>query len=532
MADDLASTVVVLAPSENDSLVATAVLRESGFKAIVAENLAALCSRIETPVGAIILADESLFGDDLERLQGILSRQDSWSDLPIILIGSRTGMKASEFFSTSGNISLLERPFSRTALVRAVDVALRARKKQYQVKELLEQQVRATRTRDEFFATLSHELRTPLSIMLGWIEIMRSDTCDPATTASALEILERNARVQKSLIDDLLDMSRIITGKMRFDFVHLDFGALLKTIVAGFQPEADAKSVALSISLPDMAFSIEGDAQRLMQAISNLISNAVKFTSSGGKVKVALVERDGAYQLQVEDNGKGIDPQFLPSIFDRLKQEDMSSTRSHGGLGLGLAIAYHIIEAHRGTLSAFSEGRGKGTRMTLTIPKSNILSVRTPSIDPAPMARSLRGTRVLVVDDSPDILALLEILLGQVEAEVRSVESATQALEELEKFKPDVLVSDIGMPNIDGYQLIKTIRARSAERGGQTPAVALTAYARDEERLKAIQSGFQMHISKPISNKELISAITVLTSSKSMPKQKALLQTSHLSTLH
>jgi len=504
-------SVVILAPSENDSFIASRVLQEAGFETETVETLTDLCNQLEKSVGALVIADEALKGDDVERLQRLLERQASWSDLPVILMTSASNTMASHLFSSSGNISILERPFSRTTLVRSVDVALRARKKQYQVRDLLTEQIQAGQARDEFFATLSHELRTPLSVILGWLDVLRNNSKNPVVYSNALDVFERNVQMQKKLIDDLLDISRIITGKMHFELAVLDLGALLRSIFNSFQPQAFDKRLSFHLNLEEKTFPVFGDEQRLSQALTNLISNAFKFTPTGGQINVSLGSKDESLFLSIEDSGSGIDPAFLPFIFDRLKQEDMTSTRLHGGMGLGLAIASHIVEAHHGQISAVSDGRGKGTTLKVSLPRSHVESFKSPSTNIITDVRSLRGKKILAVDDCLDILDLLQFVLSETEAEVHSVESANQALSELDTFKPDVILSDIGMPNMDGYQLIQAIRARPAEKGGQTPAIALTAYARDEERVRALRAGFQMHISKPISNTELISAIASLS---------------------
>lgn len=509
--NNLQNMIVVLAPSENDATLACEVLREAGFWAQPVADLSELCDRIQDTPGAIVIADEALLGEETERLQELLSAQESWSDLPIVLLASQAGLVASDFFSASGNICLLERPFSREALSRAVDVAIRARVKQYQIRDLIREQVRGAQLRDEFFASLSHELRTPMSVILGWIDVLRSGPVDPEILRTGLEILERNARVQKGLIDDLLDMSRIITGKMNFEMAATDITALLQTTVVGFQPEARAKKIELVLHSPESAAFITADAQRLMQAVGNLISNSIKFTSEGGRIEIMLTENDKNVEITVTDNGIGIDPSFLPAIFGRLNQEDMSARRKHGGLGLGLAITSHIVEGHSGKILATSEGKGKGTRVGVRLPKAEAKVLPTKLEDVSRrVPNSLKGVKVLAVDDSHDILNLLELFLGRVDAEVHSVDSAHSALKALEEFKPDVILSDIGMPNMDGYQLIRTIRRLSKEKGGEIPAVALTAYARDEERSNALRAGFQVHVSKPISKHELISAISQL----------------------
>ena len=513
MSDAVASSteVLILAPSLDDAKVAVEVLRDAGIAASPCVSIDALTERIRSGCGAVVIAEEGMETDEIGRLQRALANQEPWSDIPVLILSGSRAKPAFEVFARSGNISILERPFSRLTLIRAIEVALRARRQQYQVRDLLEDQRIATVRRDEFFATLSHELRTPLNVILGWIEILKSGRLDEAGRDEAIEILERNAKMQKGLIDDLLDISRIVTGKMFFDPEPISIRKMLETMVASFGPRAAEKGINLAVRIPEGEFVVRGDEQRLAQVIANLLTNSIKFTPEGGRVELQLKSLGAQLQICVSDTGQGIDPEFLPQIFDRLKQEDMSTTRSHGGLGLGLAIANHIVREHEGTLEAHSEGRGKGTTMTVTLPALINERPREEASAPADShLHSLKGVRVLVVDDSPDILQLIRLWLGKADAVVKLTSSANEALEALGSFGPDVLLSDIGMPDIDGYQFIAKVRGRPAAQGGRVPAVALTAYARDEERVRALDAGFQMHISKPISSQQLISAVAQL----------------------
>ena len=505
--------VLVLAPTFDDSKVAVMVLEEAGIKACACDSLDTLTEKITAGCGAVVIAEEALKIDELSIMQRALANQATWSDLPVIILSAAKASPSFEVFAKSGNISILERPFSRLTLVRSVEVALRARRQQYQVRDLLEEQRQATERRDEFFATLSHELRTPLNVILGWLEILKSGKLDENSQQEALEVLERNARIQKGLIDDILDISRIVTGKMFFDPAALSVQKMLESMVASFNPKAQEKGIDLHVQIPAGEFVVMADEQRLAQVMSNLLTNAIKFTPQGGKVAIDVVTAGQNLEITVADNGQGIDPQFLPHIFDRLKQEDMSTTRSHGGLGLGLAIAHYIVQEHKGTLQATSAGRGRGAVMKVTLPLFYLgikEVVKSETTDNLP--QSLKGVRVLVVDDSPDILQLIQVWLKKAEAEVKLANSAKEALETIGNYYPHVLLSDIGMPDIDGYQLIAKVRALSDSKVGNVPAVALTAYARDEERKRALNAGFQMHISKPISSGQLISAVAQLAS--------------------
>lgn len=504
-----ADAVLVLGPTATDSNVAVDVLQDAGLNAIACKNLGHLCDVMLSGCGALVIAEEALHVEEVLLLQNALSDQEPWSDIPVILLTNGNNQKATEAFPRSGNISLLERPFARLTLIQAAVVALRARHKQYQVRDLLEQQAQATQKRDEFFATLSHELRTPLNVILGWLDILKNEDRDSQTFDSALEILDRNANIQKGLIDDLLDISRIVTGKLIFDFKSISLTDTIRSTTSAFIPRAAAKNINVDIGLPNETLAVMADEQRLSQVVSNLLTNAIKFTPEGGKIRVSLIKHQDRCTLTVQDTGQGVDPAFLPHIFDRLKQEDMSTTRNHGGLGLGLAIAAHIVEEHKGMIQAHSLGRGQGMTVSVSLPVlTQKISVPMVQEEIELTPNLLSGVRVLVVDDSLDILFLLRMWLEKAGAEVKLTHSAAEVLQEIDSFKPHVFVSDIGMPEVDGYQLISKIRSLQTSACKDVPAIALTAYAREEEKARALNTGFQMHISKPISNYQLVTAVS------------------------
>ncbi|HEY4573986.1 MAG TPA: response regulator [Thermoanaerobaculia bacterium] len=392
---------------------------------------------------------------------------------------------------------------------------------------VLEQQARkqaeeANRTKDEFLATLSHELRTPLNAILGWVQVLRSGKLDPTAAARALETIERNARVQAQLIADLLDVSRIITGKLRLDFKPVDLRRIIDAALDSVRPAADAKGIQLEVSIAPLASPVLGDADRLQQVIWNLLSNSIKFTSRGGRVDVRLREADANAVIQVSDTGIGIRPDFLPYVFDRFRQAEGSITRTHGGLGLGLSIVRHLIELHGGTAEVESEGEGKGATFTVRLPLRAELT--EDPLDSTAVGHSLfskpdllSGVRVVVVEDEADTRELLVMALQQCGAEVAAYGSAPEALAALDRAVPDVLLSDIGMPVQDGYDLIHKLRARGPGRGGDVPAAALTAYARAEDRLRALEAGYQTHLTKPVDPSELISTVARLAGRRVAP---------------
>ena len=371
----------------------------------------------------------------------------------------------------------------------------------------------ANRIKDEFLATLSHELRTPLTSLLGWSSVLREAKRDEKIMHQGLEAIDRNARVQAQLIDDLLDVSRIVSGKLNLDVRPLDLASVARAAINVVRPAADAKGITLDYSDEPGLGAISADSARLHQVIWNLLSNAVKFTPHGGKISVR-VDRDGSdARVTVSDTGQGIEAEFLPRVFDRFRQADSSTTRSFGGLGLGLAIVRHLVELHGGTVSAHSDGLNKGATFTATFP---LLADRTEPVavahceQPSTDSRSLDGLRVLLVDDEPEARQIISTVITRTGAEVKACTSAHEALAKLMEWRPDVILSDIAMPDEDGYSFIGRVRSLPREKGGETPAAALTAYARDVDRRQALDAGYQMHIAKPIAASQLITMIARL----------------------
>ena len=370
----------------------------------------------------------------------------------------------------------------------------------------------ANRMKDEFLATLSHELRTPLTSLLGWSSVLREAKREEKVLNQGLEAIDRNARVQAQLIDDLLDVSRIVSGKLNLDVRPLEISSVTRAAINVVRPAADAKNITLDYSAEPGLGAISADSGRLHQIIWNLLSNAVKFTPQGGEITIRT-EQDGTHaKITVTDTGQGIDPEFLPRVFDRFRQADSSTTRSFGGLGLGLAIVRHLVELHGGTVSAESAGIGKGATFSATFP---LLTGRAEPIAHsgeicAAEMRSLDGLRVLLVDDEAEAREIISTVIGRTGAEVQTCISASDALTKLAEWRPDVILSDIAMPEEDGYSFIGKVRSLPRDKGGETPAAALTAYARDEDRVQALAAGYQMHIAKPIGASQLVNMVAKL----------------------
>ena len=532
--------VLLLTPTGADTEVAARLLTAAGIVPAPCASIADLCEEIDRGAGAIVVAEEALISDDASVLIDRLGAQPPWSDIPVVVLTLRANegrsiVEITELFQSVGNMVLLERPFSSATLLVTIDMALRARRKQYTVRSVLEsEQVakeerenlliaeraaraeaeRASRMKDEFLATVSHELRTPLNAILGWSQLVRRESMDEADRRHGLETIERNARAQTQLIEDLLDMSRIVSGKLRLDVQPVEPSTFIEAAVETVRPAAEAKGIRLVEVLDPSAGPVSGDPSRLQQVVWNLLSNAIKFTPRGGRVEVVLRRVDSQVELSVDDTGCGIRADFLDHVFERFRQFDGSTTRQFGGLGLGLAIVKHLVELHGGTVRAASPGEGLGSTFTVMLP---VTAVRSRPDRVRPDFRleldgverdtpSLRGVKVLAVDDEPDARELVTRMLADCGADVRSSGSAAEALRELEQFSPDVLISDIGMPVMDGYELLRHVRSL----GGRIPAIALTAFARSEDRTRALRAGYLAHVAKPVEPAELIATVASL----------------------
>lgn len=389
---------------------------------------------------------------------------------------------------------------------------------------LYRQAEESSRLKEEFLATISHELRTPLSAILGWARMLRLGQLSEENVSKALDTIERNARAQAQLVDDLLDVSRIITGKLRMDVRPADPNSFIDAAVEAVKPAADAKGVRMQKVVDTGAISIPGDPVRLQQVVWNLLSNAIKFTPRGGRVQIRSERVNSHLEIVVSDTGQGISPEFLPHVFDRFRQADQKTSRQHGGMGLGLAIVRHLVELHGGTVSASSDGEGQGATFTVMLPISPVYQVDSSGGRVHPAARDLLppndstdrldGFNILVVDDEADTRELLRQGLEYCGARVKVVGSAAEALEALRGPLPDILISDIGMPGTDGYDLIRQVRKLPVSQGGKIAAIALTAYTRVEDRLQALRAGYDMHVPKPVELAELVAVAASVTRRK------------------
>lgn len=420
-----------------------------------------------------------------------------------------------------GTLTIIEDVTERVARESELQAQVEERSRLLSSEKLARNEAeRANRLKDEFLATISHELRNPLNAILGWAHMMRLGNLTAANTERAVETIYRNAKSQSQLVADLLDVSRIISGKLRLEVRTVDLISIVTAAVDSIRPAADAKNIRLQTMLDPAAGPISGDADRLQQIVWNLLTNAVKFTPKGGRIQVKVQRVNSHVEIVVTDSGIGISKEFLPYVFDRFRQADASTTRIHGGLGLGLSIVHQLVDLHGGTVSVSSEGEGKGATFTITLPFVGVITspqepeavhpthgVEVNSFEGLP---SLQGIRVLVVDDEQDTRELIEQVLKECGSEVITSRSAQEALTAIEEHRPDILISDLGMPDEDGYSLISKIRALPPERGGQIPAAALTAYARAEDRMRVLRSGFQFHLPKPVDSAELVTVVASL----------------------
>jgi PAS domain S-box-containing protein len=377
---------------------------------------------------------------------------------------------------------------------------------------------RINRLKDDFLATLSHELRTPLNAILGWAQMMGLGTLTAEEMKDAGRVIERNARTQKQLIEDLLDMSRIISGKLRLELQQLEPASFIDAAVETTRPAAAVKDIRIEKLIDPLAGPISGDPARLQQVVWNLLSNAVKFTPKQGRIQVRLERVDSHIEISVSDTGQGIDPAFLPHLFERFRQADASASRKHGGLGIGLAIAKEIVELHGGTIHAMSAGEGKGAEFVVELPLlvfRRRLEARVHPTAPSAIpidagSTELSGLKILFVDDEPDARGLVKRLLEECGAEVVTAESASQALELVTRYSPNLVISDVGMPEVDGYEFLRKLR-KSDHISATVPAIALTAFARSEDRTRALRAGYIHHVAKPIEPSELLATIAAVS---------------------
>ena len=499
----------------------TRILRRAGYDVIECGTGTEALQKTRELMPQLVLLDVQL--PDMSGLEVCrrIKEDAVTGTIPVIQISATfvTKEHAQEALKYGADIYLTE-PLEPRELETVVSVLLRLGHTEAGLREALAreraaraQAEEATQLKDEFLANLSHELRTPMNIIIGWAHLLRTGPLDDAQKQRATEAIERAARSQAQLIEDLLDVSRIVTGKFRLVMQDMDVGRVLQLASESLRLVAQAKQITLNVVRDEMDARINGDPDRLQQVFWNLLSNAVKFTPAGGRVDVHLQPATDQVSITVTDTGIGIDPEFLPFVFERFRQADSTSTRQHSGMGLGLAIVRHVVELHGGTVQADSAGEDQGSRFTVTLPRirqDQALKQKggLPAVPGS--GTTLPSVRVLLVEDDPDAREVTAAGLTKVGFEVHAVSGAIKALELLDVWVPDVVVSDIGMPGMDGYEFVKLLRARPAERGGKVAALALTAFAGLGDAARAHSSGYDEHLSKPITPDALARTIVAL----------------------
>ena len=518
---ELENRVLVLMPTGRDAALVCSSLEKADIKAQTCVDANDLEVKMSLGGGAILLAEEALKNGTLEHLVSSFNNHPVWSDIPVVIFAANAlnSEKLSATVGTRLNATIVERPIRITMLISAVRGALRARERQYQTRDLLNQLEEADHQKDLFLATLSHELRTPLNSMLGWINLLRNNSEEQLDLEHGLDVIERNARTQSKLISDILFVSRAVAGKLEIANDVVDISSVAQTAADTILPATEAKNIRLETSIEKDLKTIAGDADRLQQVFLNLLTNAVKFTPPEGQISISVKDDESYVEIEIADSGKGIKPEFLPFVFERFRQADNSYTRDVGGLGLGLAIVRHLVELHGGTVRAFSEGENKGASFTIKLPvaqkpEAHISSDQTDSPQIYSSDKMLKGVHVLLVEDDEDSREMLTVMFDQYAMKTTAVDSASAAFEAVQTVKPDILVSDVGLPGEDGYTLIRKIRQLAPERNGSIPAIALTGYASLQDRAQAIEAGYQEHLPKPVDLEILIEQIKNLLNNK------------------
>ena len=510
--------VLIFAPIGRDADLTREVLQRALIPCTVCESISTLTELLEADgCGAVLMTEEALDEPDFPKLVTLLEQQPPWSDIPLLLFAGAPGAemtgRAIRSIDTLRNVTLLERPIRLAAVLTAVRAALRSRGRQYEVRDLLvalhrarSQAESANRLKDEFLATLSHELRTPLNAILGWTSMLTRGQVEPSQFPRVFEALDRNAQSQAQLIADVLDVSRIITGKLQLQPTIVDVGDLIAQAQDAVRPAAVAKNITITVRDPAKCL-VHGDPDRLQQVFWNLLSNAIKFTPDEGSVTVNLTQDATSITVEVIDSGAGIAREFLPFVFDRFRQADQTTTRAYGGLGLGLSIVRHLTELHGGTVSVSSDGPGHGARFQVRLP-----AVKSNSYVPAPAPISsdgvrLEGQSILVVDDDESTREVVMTALESAQARVEVATSAAEARQRLEQHTPALIIADLGMPAEDGFSLMRGIRQGGAR---DVPAIALSAYADPASRDAALAAGFTAFLAKPTRPHTLVELVRTL----------------------
>jgi len=495
--------VVVVTPNPADNSLAAGFLTEEGIETRRCATLGELIPLIGPEIGCVVMVEEALVEPDLYILHAALQEQSPWSDLPLLLIAAQESMLAGlvqSLFPYSGNVTLLQRPIHPVSLVSAVNVALRARARQLQVRDLLAQRERAVRRRDEFLAMLAHELRNPLAPLWNSVHLLGTlDIADPLFL-KCRAMIDKQARHITRLVDDLLDASRLELGKVELRQKRIDLYENVAAAVESCATLTTSQGHKVNVRLPKPPLVVRADPVRLEQAIGNLVVNAAKFTPEGGNIDVEVAREGDLAVVSVTDNGVGIQPGMLESVFDLFTQDSVTLDRTRGGLGIGLTLVKRLVELHGGSIRAFSEGVGRGSRFEVRLPLDKSPAEKAPA--PA-VARETKAKRVLVIDDGTDTREALGMLLTTWNHEVLYAGSGTEGLDRAREMHPDIAIIDIGLPGLDGYQVARRIRREGSPWACQVRLIALTGYGQEDDRARALSAGFDVHVLKPVDPVEL-----------------------------
>jgi signal transduction histidine kinase len=489
--------LLVLAPTGRDAALCRDVLADAGVACVLCPDLPAVCRELADGAGALLLPEEALTGDGAAGLATVLAAQPPWSDLPVLVLtrGGADSPLAAQALAALGNVMLVERPVRVAALVSAVRVALRARRRQYQIREHLAEQAEADRRKDEFLAMLAHELRNPLAPLATTLHVLRRTAGLHADVTDAHALMDRQVRQMARLLDDLLDVSRITRGQVTLRLEPVDLANVIAGAVDTCRPLIDARGHTLTVGLPDEPVRLRADGARLTQVLANLLVNAAKYTEPGGQIGLSAAQDGGEVVIRVRDNGPGIAPDMLPRVFDLFAQADRTLDRSQGGLGIGLTLVKRLVELHGGLVEARSGGLGTGSEFVVRLPALAVAAVPPP---PPPNGHPVPSgpRRVLVVEDNPDAARSLATLLRLEGHDVRLASDGPQALAAAAESRPDVVLCDLGLPGMDGYAVAAALRAGPATAGVRL--VALTGYGQDADRRRSAAAGFDLHLTKPV----------------------------------
>ena len=500
--------MLILAPMGRDAQLTASILRSAGLEVEVCAGMDGLAREAAEGAGCFVLTEEALSGPDVHVLADALRRQPAWSDFPLIIFTSRgdithARMRTLSFFEGFRNVTFFERPVRIMTLVSVVHTALAARRRQYEVRDLLSRLQGAIKQRDEFLAMLGHELRNPLTAILNSIQYLRMAAGTSADVGSAHEIIERQSLHLARLMDDLLDVSRVTSGKVTLQRLPLDLRDVLRRCIETLEPVLGSHGHDLEVSLGDTPLGVDGDPIRIEQMLSNLLTNAIKYTPRGGRIHVNARGVDGQAVLSVKDSGVGIDPYMLPHIFDLFAQGPATLERSQGGLGIGLTLVKMLVEMHGGSVEARSEGLGCGSEFTLRFPLLDEFAPEltgSGTVSAVPKAKG--GRRILIIEDNEDNRSTLRALLACMGHEVDVAQDGMLGIERARAFRPEVALIDIGLPGLDGYRVAETLRAEPWADG--MVLIALTGYGQQEDRRRAFEAGFDAHLVKPVSFENLL----------------------------